>query len=264
MSIKLPCEIVRDLLPSYIDGLANKVTKEAVNEHLNECQECNDIYAAMKEECEKEILPEVESSDDPVIFHKIKKKLNRKVKIAIWAGVGVLLVTVLAFELLFNAVIREIPRDEVEVSVTVYPMQDIATLASDTQNEIGLSLDSDKMVTISCSDEGDETVDGDPSFTIQIPDFPNSSLAVSQDIMDRYDTLTLIKWKSPYFLRAILWEIEEVDGERIMYIKHYRSTILKSRESNSGSYTTSIEFGELSKIIYLEKDGTQTVLWENR
>lgn len=47
-----------------------------------------------------------------------------------------------------------------------------------------------------------------------------------------------------------------------MYIEHYRTTILNSKEVNSGSYTTSIEFGNLSKIIYLEKDGTETVLWD--
>lgn len=81
--------------------------------------------------------------------------------------------------------------------------------------------------------------------------------------MDQYEPLTLIKWKSPYFLRSILWDIKEVDNQRIMYVEHYRTTLLNNREENSGSYNTSIEFGTLDKIVYVEKDGSETLLWEN-
>ena len=35
MKYNLPCEILRDLLPSCIDNLSNEVTAEAVKEHLD-------------------------------------------------------------------------------------------------------------------------------------------------------------------------------------------------------------------------------------
>ena len=44
MSYKLPCEIVRDLLPSYVDGLTSPVTGESVQEHLDTCEPCRDCY----------------------------------------------------------------------------------------------------------------------------------------------------------------------------------------------------------------------------
>lgn len=45
---ELRCEIVRDLLPLYAEGLTSEVTSHAVEEHLAGCEECSGIYAGMK------------------------------------------------------------------------------------------------------------------------------------------------------------------------------------------------------------------------
>ena len=47
MSQKIPCEVVRDLLPSYIDELTSEVTNRIVKDHLERCEECRKIYSAM-------------------------------------------------------------------------------------------------------------------------------------------------------------------------------------------------------------------------
>ena len=41
--IKLPCEVVRDLFPSYIDELTNEVTNHMIEEHLKECENCRKV-----------------------------------------------------------------------------------------------------------------------------------------------------------------------------------------------------------------------------
>lgn len=262
MSTKLPCEIIKDLLPTYIDGLESDVTKEAVEEHLRECKECSVLCENMKKEYVQEtaIEPEEEAKTDRVMLHKIKKKLNRKVRIAIEVGIVAVLLAVGSFELLFNAVIKEVPRQEVEVTAEVYPMKEFATVDLSAEEQYGLSNDADQMVVISTGNEASDAEE--QSYTISIPDFPGSHLSVTQGILDQYETLTLIKWKSPYFLRSILWEIKETDGERVMYIEHYKTTVLNNRQASGGSYTTSIDFGTLDRIVYLESDGTETVLWE--
>lgn len=48
MSEKLPCEIVQDLLPSYVDGLTNHITNVAVEEHICECKDCALILDHMR------------------------------------------------------------------------------------------------------------------------------------------------------------------------------------------------------------------------
>lgn len=38
------CSLVRDLLPSYIHEICNKVTNNFIINHLQECNECKESY----------------------------------------------------------------------------------------------------------------------------------------------------------------------------------------------------------------------------
>lgn len=49
MSDKIQCEIVKDLLPSYVDGLVSEVTNEAVEKHIEACTECKRVLDSMRE-----------------------------------------------------------------------------------------------------------------------------------------------------------------------------------------------------------------------
>ncbi|MFA9557677.1 zf-HC2 domain-containing protein [Evansella sp. AB-rgal1] len=44
------CEIVRDLLPTYIDGLCSDESKEFIENHINDCQSCKEILHDMRAE----------------------------------------------------------------------------------------------------------------------------------------------------------------------------------------------------------------------
>ncbi len=50
MKNDLSCAVVRDLLPSYIDKLTSKETNEAVERHLEGCEECRKVLAVMQGE----------------------------------------------------------------------------------------------------------------------------------------------------------------------------------------------------------------------
>lgn len=45
---KIPCEVVQDLLPLYDDGICSEQSNELVEEHLEGCDSCTDIYKTMK------------------------------------------------------------------------------------------------------------------------------------------------------------------------------------------------------------------------
>lgn len=68
------CKIIQDLLPNYIDNLASDETKEYVEKHLKECEECNNVLESMKSNIQ---LNETKPVDKEV---KYLKKFNRKIK----------------------------------------------------------------------------------------------------------------------------------------------------------------------------------------
>lgn len=48
MKHKIPCYMIQDLLPLYMDGLTGEPTAKDMEEHLNTCEECRASYDRMK------------------------------------------------------------------------------------------------------------------------------------------------------------------------------------------------------------------------
>ena len=44
----LHCDIIKDLIPSYVDEISSEETKKAVEAHLSQCQECRAYLDAVK------------------------------------------------------------------------------------------------------------------------------------------------------------------------------------------------------------------------
>ncbi len=47
--MKYPCNLIRDLLPLYCDGVCSEESAEAVREHLDACEECRSIFTKIKQ-----------------------------------------------------------------------------------------------------------------------------------------------------------------------------------------------------------------------
>lgn len=48
--MKISCEIIKDLLPLYLDGVCSDDSKALIEEHLVECDNCKAELQAMKRE----------------------------------------------------------------------------------------------------------------------------------------------------------------------------------------------------------------------
>ena len=70
---KMNCEIIQDLIPSYIDGICSDATKECVEEHIRECNQCKRLT---------EIYQDTEVSDPNVVQKQIDgfKKFHGQMK----------------------------------------------------------------------------------------------------------------------------------------------------------------------------------------
>ena len=85
MKNDLSCEIVRDLLPSYLDGVVCDASKAAVERHIEECPDCRETLRRMKEP--EETAPTEEKEID--YLKKVRRRSSRKVT-AILAAVALL------------------------------------------------------------------------------------------------------------------------------------------------------------------------------
>ena len=94
---KIPCEVVRDLLPSYIDGLTSETTNQIIEEHLKECEACREVLQAMRgPENTSESSPEKTSEDQKEIdFLKKNKKKNHMIILFSILGAFLLILLVL-------------------------------------------------------------------------------------------------------------------------------------------------------------------------
>ena len=94
--MKNECDVVRDLLFSYSDGVLSQTSKELVEEHLKKCENCRNILEELKQDSKNH-----EQTKEIDFFKRIKKKLSKKNTI-IFIGI-IFLVFIITFNILvFN------------------------------------------------------------------------------------------------------------------------------------------------------------------
>lgn len=82
------CDIIRDLLPSYVDGICSADSKQAVEGHLATCADCATLLGALRE---SEIQEQQQENKKIAYMKKIKKHAGKKEII----GLGLLLVAII-------------------------------------------------------------------------------------------------------------------------------------------------------------------------
>ena len=82
--MKKECEIVKDLLPLYIDQLSSDTSNDLIEKHLKKCAKCQKEYQILSSNLKLE-LTEKDKKDYRKSFNKTKKKYwFRSIIIAIW------------------------------------------------------------------------------------------------------------------------------------------------------------------------------------
>lgn len=74
MKYELPCEVVKDLLPLYVDELTSENVAESVEEHILTCSDCRREYDGMKNTNDIQIQAKADKS----LMKKAKKRFSKK------------------------------------------------------------------------------------------------------------------------------------------------------------------------------------------
>ncbi len=78
--MKYPCNLIRDLLPLYHDGICSEESNQIIENHLEECSSCKDCYTSLCSTDEMAAAPQNIALEmkKAASFQAIKKKIRRK------------------------------------------------------------------------------------------------------------------------------------------------------------------------------------------
>ena len=114
MKHEINCEIIRDLLPPYADGLASSSTRGLVDEHLKQCEPCGRALEQLRDEEEAPHLSPARA------LGRVKKQISKKQRrTGIFAALGAAVVLFGLFVFLINYKIPvKTPPDDLKFSVS--------------------------------------------------------------------------------------------------------------------------------------------------
>ena len=106
----ITCEVIRDLLPLYVDEVLSSDSRSLVEEHLETCEGCTDYYHMLKEP--EGNYKQMRKTDEKAAFKRIKGTLKKKRLITIL--VTAVCIAALGFGLFYGLVVHEkyIPYEE--------------------------------------------------------------------------------------------------------------------------------------------------------
>jgi hypothetical protein len=88
MDMKYDCDVIKDLLPLYEDGVASEKSKSIVEEHFSECSSCKNYFSIIRHATEQSgIMPETAETAN---YKKLAKRLRLR-KVLIYIGIILIL-----------------------------------------------------------------------------------------------------------------------------------------------------------------------------
>jgi hypothetical protein len=86
--MKITCNVVKDLLPLYVDDLTSEDSTNIIEEHAKECTNCKELIATLKTEIEvPEVNMQLSNNSYKKLFKKIRNRIISFISIALVIGV---------------------------------------------------------------------------------------------------------------------------------------------------------------------------------
>ena len=229
--MKNECNIIRDLLPLYVEEMVSEETAKFVKEHLAECKKCRKDYEAMKStdglaENQRDHSEDIKIASS---LKNVKNTINKKIRNIVFCTVAAVLVVIAGFSLLFNAAIKNISPENISVSADVYSFAEL--IENPVENDNAMAIE------------------------VKIPEF--GTMQLTKDIMKQSEYVTVVSVGSEYFVRAIKSKVKN----NTLYISSFNTTLLHNKAQNYQKQLTYVEFQEINKIIFVDDNGSETVLW---
>ena len=229
--MKNECNIVRDILPLYVENMVSEETAKFVKEHLTECKNCREDYEAMKS-TDGFVENKSDNSADIKIassLKNIKNTINKKIRNIVLCAIAAVFIVIVGFSLLFDVAIKNISPEDISISADVYSLSEL--IKNPIEN------------------------DNSKAIEVKIPGLGTMNL--TEDTINKCEYVTVISVGSEYFLRTIKSEVKD----STLYISAFKTTLLNNKAQNYQKQFSYVELQEINKIIFVDSNGLETVLW---
>ena len=86
--MKISCDVIKDLLPLYIDDILSNDSKNLVDEHIEECESCNDELRKLSgDEIHSCAVNQNENKSIYDSLNKIRKRISLKIQLTVLTSV---------------------------------------------------------------------------------------------------------------------------------------------------------------------------------
>ncbi len=130
--MKMDCDIIKDLLPSYADGICSEASKECVEAHMAECEECRKFL----EEC-REVEFSLNKLEERELdgLRKVKRKIRQQSLVSYGLLWGVLLFIAYVFAKGGNTISVGVYTEELWWYYVLFPVVLVATFFATLQGK---------------------------------------------------------------------------------------------------------------------------------
>lgn len=98
--MKISCEIIKDLLPLYYDKACSNESRELIEEHLQECEDCTAELQAMGEELF--VTNTEENLKEAEVVRKISLKWKKGMLASLLKGILMTIIVTIVFVLILS------------------------------------------------------------------------------------------------------------------------------------------------------------------
>lgn len=102
MNNKIPCDMIQDLLPLYVEGLTRKTTSKEIEGHLEACSRCRESHEQMKASMEAGTEEQKQEAEREIDYLKTVRRRNIRNIILGAAAVFVVMAAAIGVKLFFT------------------------------------------------------------------------------------------------------------------------------------------------------------------
>lgn len=143
--MKNECDIVKDLLFSYNDGVLSEASKNFVEKHLKTCESCNNVLKEIRQES-----GETEQKKEIDAFKGVRKKISKR-NVIISVSVIIILIIIIFNVLVFVNYNKMITTMQIilQKDITEEQLEDIENVIRENASEVEIKyLSSDEQLNM--------------------------------------------------------------------------------------------------------------------